>query len=908
MTNHSKKCLVTWMFLLLFLGTSTILRAAINIPGDVPSNNKVLSGGVSMEKQPAFPGAEGFGRYVTGGRGGRVYHVTNLNDSGTGSLRWALSQPGIKTIVFDVSGTIHLSSALNIGGNVTIAGQTAPGDGICVADYPCSIKGSNVIVRYMRFRLGNKNVLLDGADGWDGFGGFDQEDLIIDHCSISWSIDECLSVLGNKNTTVQWCLVAQSLVNSGHSKGAHGYGGNWGGSGASFHHNLLAHHTSRTPRLGPRPTTQLDERMDMRNNVIYNFGGNGCYGGEGMKVNIVNNYYKPGPGTPTSYKGKRIAGIGIRTNEYVKTYPDYEPALHIWGKYFVEGNVNSKYSDVTNDNWTYGIYNQINASDCDGTYTQRTKDTIRIDQPIPFVTTTTHTAEDAYQRVLDYAGASLSRDSFDQLMVSDTRNGTASFTGNGLSQGFINSQDDNKPSGASSSWSAWPTLESTTVPTDTDGDGMPDSWEDAHGLNKNDASDGASTGEDGYTNLENYLNSIVASITEAQNEGGTATGNTEEIDNNQPSEYEISVATSNGDWTFNNGFSITTSKSYSSVSNSNYIKYSRGVKYTINIPDGISIEKVTITGNLNQDTGTGYLAELNGKTYSTNDYVFPNRMANDDRSYTIILSNPATNTLTFTPGGGQTGWELKLYPVSKEEEPTVVKTVTGKITLPFYDGNENFAVNYDVSIEGKVTATVSLGTALGCSAKRTINGANFNEISTTELKAQSANSANALTINITTADKDITFKPTSIAFNACKISTDGGKFDLNLDGSPLYSGEVPNRNNETGGYYSSYEKSLSSTSATSHNFVYNIYALNDRKMGLGNIVITGELTEKINPIMGDVNGDGLVNITDVVCLVNYVLDSNASNINLEISDINGDGIINITDVVSLVNLILVEHE
>ncbi|MBQ5506113.1 MAG: hypothetical protein IIT85_03095, partial [Prevotella sp.] len=718
------------------------MRAAINIPGDVPSNSKVKSGGVSMEKQPAFPGAEGFGRYVTGGRGGRVYHVTNLNDSGTGSLRWALSQPGIKTIVFDVSGTIHLSSALNIGGNVTIAGQTAPGDGICVADYPCSIKGSNVIVRYMRFRLGNKNVLLDGADGWDGFGGFDQEDLIIDHCSISWSIDECLSVLGNKNTTVQWCLVAQSLVNSGHSKGAHGYGGNWGGSGASFHHNLLAHHTSRTPRLGPRPTTQLDERMDMRNNVIYNFGGNGCYGGEGMKVNIVNNYYKPGPGTPTSYKGKRIAGIGIRTNNYVEQYPDYEPALHIWGKYFVEGNVNSKYSDVTNDNWTYGMYNQINANDCDGTYTQRTKDTIRINQPIPFVTTTTHTAEDAYQRVLDYAGASLSRDSFDQLMVSDTRNGTASFTGNGLSQGFINSQDDNKPSGASSSWSAWPTLESTTVPTDTDGDGMPDSWEDTHGLNKNDASDGATTDEDGYTNLENYLNSIVASITEAQNEGGTAAGNTEEIDNNQPSEYEISVATSNGDWTFNNGFSITTSKSYSSVSNSNYIKYSRGVKYTINIPDGISIEKVTITGNLNQDTGTGYLAELNGKTYSANDYVFPNRMANDDRSYTITLSTLATNTLTFTPGGdGQAGWELKLYPVSNEE-PTVVKTVTGKITLPFYDGNENFAVNYDVSIEGKVTATVSLGSALGCSAKRTVNGANFNEISTTEVNVQSANSAN----------------------------------------------------------------------------------------------------------------------------------------------------------------------
>ena len=508
----------------------------------------------AQEKTPAFPGAEGFGRYTTGGRGGAVYHVTNLNDSGTGSLRWALGRSGAKTIVFDVSGTIHLNSALTIGANTTIAGQTAPGDGICVADYPCSIKGNNVIVRYMRFRLGNKNVTKDGADGWDGFGGFDQKDWVIDHCSVSWSIDECLSVLGNHNTTVQWCLVSQSLVNSGHSKGAHGYGGNWGGSGASFHHNLIAHHTSRTPRLGPRPTTQLDERMDYRNNVIYNFGGNGCYGGEGMKVNIVNNYYKPGPGSPTNYKGKRIAAIGCRTEQYCKDNPSYAPALHLWGKYFVVGNVNSKYSDVTRDNWTYGIITQVESSDNDNTFTATTKDTIKLSEPIPFIYTTTHTAEKAYEKVLLYAGACLSRDSYDALMIDDTRNNRASYTGKGLSSGFINSQEDNKPYNAGDDWSAWPTLNSLPAPADTDGDGMPDEWEIANGLNPNDNNDGKAVNSEGYTNLEVYLNSLVADITEAQYAEGVAEGYIDKAPDPNGEEQGLSTA-AEGDilWVFNSG-------------------------------------------------------------------------------------------------------------------------------------------------------------------------------------------------------------------------------------------------------------------------------------------------------------------------------------------------------------------
>lgn len=633
----------------------------------------------NAEKTPAFPGAEGFGRYVTGGRGGTVYHVTNLNDSGEGSLRWALGQKGAKIIVFDVSGTIHLNSALNITGNTTVAGQTAPGDGICIADYPVGVKGNNVIVRYMRFRLGNKHVLKDGADGWDALGGMDQERIMIDHCSVSWSIDECCSFLGNKNTTLQWSIVSQSLVNSGHTKGNHGYGGNWGGAGASFHHNLVAHHASRTPRLGPRATTQLDERMDMRNNVIYNFGGNGCYGGEGMKVNIVNNYYKPGPGSPTDKKGKRIAGIGIRTNKYIDTYPVYAPALHLWGKYYVTGNVNPKYADVTKDNWTYGIYAQINGDDCDGTYTATTKDTIKINEPIPFIATTTHTAEKAYEKVLAYAGASLSRDSYDQLMVDDARDGKATYTGSGNGKGFINSQDDNKPAGASADWSAWPTLKSTAAPTDTDGDGMPDAWETAHGLNPNDAKDGAMVADNGYTNVENYLNSLVETITTAQNEDGTLMGNMEYEGEEPPvTEYELSPFTANDGWDFSNGISITLGNGYATGSACGItgIKYSRNSTFKINLPEGVSIRGAEFTGYSNNDNGTAYLSVFGDDTFAANQYVFPSRAGKKTVTHNVTLSAPAKDVLPMQYKDNQVVMIIKLFAETGTSGINEVKTIT----------------------------------------------------------------------------------------------------------------------------------------------------------------------------------------------------------------------------------------
>lgn len=494
-------------------------------------------GAYAAREIPAFPGAEGFGRYTTGGRGGKVYVVNTLEDNNSGdattrqgSLRWCLNQSGARTILFNVSGTIHLKSSLSISnGNVTIAGQSAPGEGICVADYPFTINANNVIIRYMRFRLGNKNVAHHEGDG---LGGMDLRNLIVDHCSVSWSIDECLSIYGSRNTTVQWCISSQSLNNAGHSKGSHGYGGNWGGSGASFHHNLMAHHNSRTPRLGPRQGTQTDERMDMRNNVIYNWAGNGCYGGEGMNVNIVNNYYKPGPATlkRSSTMQQRIAGIGIRTTSYCQnsdgSWNGWYPMWHVWGTFFVQGNYNSKHSVVNSDNWTYGIYNQIDKNGNDGTFNESVNQQMKLKEAIAFPYTTTHTAQQAYEKVLEYAGACLHRDEVDALMVYDTRNGVASYDGkNGSTMpGLIDSQDDIKPADAPADWSPWPDLAQTTPWTDSDRDGMPDDYETAHGLNAQDASDGNAVNAEGYTQLEVYLNSLVAHITEAQYEGGTVMG------------------------------------------------------------------------------------------------------------------------------------------------------------------------------------------------------------------------------------------------------------------------------------------------------------------------------------------------------------------------------------------------
>ncbi len=500
---------------------------------------------------PAFPGAEGFARYTTtGGRGTNgtthVYHVTNLNDSGTGSLRWAVSQAGPRTIVFDVCGYIDLKSNLQIQSNTTIAGQTAPGCGITLRYYTVEFtKCDNVIVRFLRFRRSQIKNVNDGADAsW----GRNHNNIILDHCSFSWSIDELGSFYDNRNFTMQWCNLTEALANPGHSKGEHSYGGIWGGKGASFHHNFIAHAQNRTPRFnGARynwqgydktkyANTIQAEQVDFRNCVMYNWGnGNGCYGGPGGGyVNMINNYYKAGPGTSNRTRVTQIS-FADSGNSGSNPFPNYA------SRYYINGNYVTAAGDAAqNYDWKGVKYDKtilVNGDYCmedtshyygdDQTYVKNSSghDCIKIkcDSPFDAGEVTTHSAEKAYEKVVAYAGASLYRDAVDARIAEETKNGTVTYTGAiSKTKGIVDVVND--PEGTIDETTvSYPDFTSETRPEgyDTDGDGMPDAWEIANGLNPNDASDATlktlDTEKGWYTNLEVYLNSIVEDIVKAEN-------------------------------------------------------------------------------------------------------------------------------------------------------------------------------------------------------------------------------------------------------------------------------------------------------------------------------------------------------------------------------------------------------
>ena len=464
---------------------------------DVPETNEEdpVSESSTAPRITTLRYGDGAGAETTGGRGGSVYYVTSLEDSNdAGTLRYALSQNATRTILFRVSGVINLKSQLRIRyGNVTIAGQTAPGDGICVAGYPVTIEADNVIIRFMRFRMGDENQ-VEG----DALTCINRENIIIDHCSMSWGTDECASCYGNANFTMQYCLIAESLCNSVHNKGSHGYGGIWGGQTASFHHNLMAHHYSRTPRFcGSRYTNEPDlEKVDFRNNVIYNWSGLGGYAGEGGSYNMMNNYYKPGPATDA--RNNEVCYRIFAPNADDGTN---QQAQGVWGVFYVSGNIMEGYDNVTADNWDGGI--QPDVTNAVGSFSI---DQIKSLEAFDITTyTLTETAAEAYETVLSYAGASLVRDQTDTRIVNEVRNRTYTYEGsNGSTNGIIDSQTD---------VGGWDDYASADIPTDTDLDGIPDEWEDAHGLNKSSPSDAkAQTLQAPYSNLEVYLNSLVAHL------------------------------------------------------------------------------------------------------------------------------------------------------------------------------------------------------------------------------------------------------------------------------------------------------------------------------------------------------------------------------------------------------------
>ncbi|MDF1572024.1 MAG: pectate lyase [Bacteroidales bacterium] len=437
----------------------------------------------------AFPGAEGGGKYCTGGRGGRVLFVENLNNKGDGSFRDAIEAEGPRTIVFRVSGTIELEKTIHIkNGDLTIAGQTAPGAGICLKNYGVRVDADNVIIRYIRVRPGAQE-----DEENDAISGIRNNNVIIDHCSFSWANDEVASFYDNTNFTMQWCIVSESLYLSIHHKGTHGYGGIWGGYNASFHHNLLSDHTSRNPRLnGARYEGGLDQEIvDFRNNLIYNWGYNSIYGGEAGNYNLVNNYFKPGPATRDKVKDRILDLTQVFYNPSINKDTLYS------GKFFIEGNFLEGNPGISENNWKKGV--QGKGVD------EQAKQRARLDAPVEHMEIPTSDACSACQDVLQFAGANKVWDAVDHRIINEVRTGRESYgtSYEGGNNGIIDSPAD---------VGGWPDLASTPPPADSDRDGMPDSWEKKHDLDPLVRDDNAYTLDAQYTNIEVYINDLVKGL------------------------------------------------------------------------------------------------------------------------------------------------------------------------------------------------------------------------------------------------------------------------------------------------------------------------------------------------------------------------------------------------------------
>jgi hypothetical protein len=435
---------------------------------------------------PAFPGAWGGGMYSFGGRGGKVYVVTSLADAGPGTLREACNAIGPRIVVFNVAGTIHLKNRIRIRAPyITIAGQTAPGDGICIRGATFCIDTHDVVIRHLRFRRGETNV----ANRDDALGGNPIGNVILDHVSASWGLDENLSLyrhmyrpkdsakelkLPTVNITIQWSISSEALDTYNHA-----FGSTLGGHNSTFHHNLWACNTGRNPSIG------MDGDFNFLNNVLYNWRHRTVDGGDQRsRYQIINNYYKPGPTTPAGAVAYRILRPDGRRG------PD-KAAPREWGRAYVAGNVVVGNDAVTKDNWAGGV--QIDGDDDPAIILPR----VRVEKPFAMAPAPLEMATEAYTAVLEHAGATRPRrDAVDRRIIEQVRRGTAT---DAARQGIIT--DVQQVGG-------YPEYQGEPV-QDTDGDGIPDAWERKYGLNPNDRADAAQDASgDGYTNIEKYINGL----------------------------------------------------------------------------------------------------------------------------------------------------------------------------------------------------------------------------------------------------------------------------------------------------------------------------------------------------------------------------------------------------------------
>ncbi len=805
-----------------------------------------LTASAQFTSAPAFPGAEGYGRYTTGGRGGTIYHVTSLDDycdnkdyssSYTtetpipGTLRYAINQSGARIIVFDVAGTITLKSPIKITkGDLTILGQTAPGDGICLKDQNVTIQASNIIIRYLRFRMGDegkryykngseladkdKHVEDDAINSYHKDGS-EVSNIIIDHCSMSWCTDECGSFYGNRNFTLQWCILSESLRNSVHEKGQHGYGGIWGGEKASFHHNLIADHDSRNPRFDHGYVSTLAGPVDFTNNVVYNWGANSAYGGENKpdyqakEFNMINNYYKAGPYTQSyGYTTNRLLNPTTQCsncNSADKT--DVVP-----GKFYISGNkVNGSTATISTTYITFESNYNLSLFQSNCILSSKSKSS---ESQFNYNTISLQSADKAYEAVANYAGASFSRDAVDTRVVSDMRNEVATYSGSkGSYGGLIDTQSD---------VGGWPAL-TGTAKTDTDGDGIPDEWEDSYGLDKNDASDATTYSLDPqgyYMNIEVYANSLVEKTIKAQRADATETF----------TEYYPVL---------NDAVSPT-------------ITTDLAANYDITVGETLTLE-------IDADHAYSYQwykdgVAISGATNTT--YTYSSYDAGSAQFYCIATNENATGAKT-----------------AQSTIATVTVSTVPAITWVFDTGAEGQTATMDSEVAAKVKSTsVELGSNLSYNGRTELKE-NDTSLSPQEYSTKiqqnivSSNPDESLAMKFLIKPKTgITFTPKSVSFRATRCGTDGGKmtiqwYDANV-ANPVALGTTaaskegegstdPARDNNATKNWTDYSYDLAAKGAVATTgecglkiILYNASstknnAINPKSYAYGNIVITG---------------------------------------------------------------------